>query len=160
MVKSGEHQKLIGEYTGKVVAGHRVALPASFRKVIGKEFIVTKGYEGCLLVVPRDSWQKLVEPMEARSFLDRNVRDSLRFLVGSAFDVETDVQGRVVVPESLRTYARLEFTEKKDTSVVFIGLMNWIEVWEKSKWDERNAYLEENADAIAQELLVMKPEQN
>jgi MraZ protein len=158
MVKSGEHAKLIGEYVGKVVDGHRIAIPAQFRKLLGKEFILTKGYEGCLLVVPSSSWEKLLAPMEERSFLDRNVRDSLRFLVGSAFEIEADAQGRAVLPETLRGYSDLSFSEKKDSSVVFVGLVNWIEVWEKKRWDERNAYLEENADGIAQELLTLKSE--
>ena len=156
MVKAGESAKLIGEYSGKVVAGHRVAVPAALRKVLGSEFIMTKGYEGCILVVPSSSWEKLIQPMESRSFLDRNARDSLRFLVGSAFDVATDGQGRVVVPETLRKYAGTLFSEKRDCEVVFVGLVNWIEVWEKTRWEERTAFLEENADGIAQELISAK----
>jgi len=158
MVKHGEPGKLIGEYTGKVVSGHRVVFPSPLRKLLGNSFIVTKGYEGCLLVVPTNSWEKLVQPMESRSFLDRNARDSLRFLVGGAFDVTGDAQGRVVLPESLRTYADMVFNEKRDTEVVFVGLINWIEVWEKSRWNERAAFLEENADGIAQELISIKSE--
>jgi MraZ protein len=156
MVKSGEQAKLIGEYRGKIIAGHRVALPAQFRKQIGKEFIITKGYEGCLLIVPAASWNTLVEPMQSRSFLDRNVRDSLRFLVGSAFDMDADGQGRIVVPEALRLYSQIQFVEKKDAEVVFVGLVNWIEVWERSKWQARTAYLDDNADTIAQELLTIQ----
>lgn len=155
-MKHGDKAKLIGEYTGKVVSGHRIALPAALRKLLGNSFVMTKGYEGCILVVPSTSWERLIEPMESRSFLDRNVRDSLRFLVGSAFEVQGDVQGRVVVPESLREYAKTQYSDKRDTEVVFVGLVNWVEVWEKSKWEERNMYLEENADGIAQELISMK----
>jgi len=158
MVKHGEPGKLIGEYVGKVVSGHRVAFPAPLRKILGTSFIVTKGYEGCLLVVPSNSWEKLVQPMDSRSFLDRNARDSLRFLVGSAFEVTGDSQGRVVLPETLRKYADMVFNEKRDTEVVFVGLISWIEVWEKSRWTERAAFLEENADGIAQELISIKSE--
>ena len=156
MVKTGDTTKLIGEYSGKVVAGHRVALPAALRKILGNSFVMTKGYEGCILVVPSTSWEKLTEPMESRSFLDRNARETLRFLVGSAFEVSTDAQGRVVMPESLRKYAGTIYTDKKETEVVFVGLVNWVEVWEKKRWEERSMYLEENADAIAQELITTK----
>lgn len=156
MVKTGENAKLIGEYSGKVVAGHRIALPASLRKLLGTSFVMTKGYEGCILVVPSTSWEKLTEPMESRSFLDRNARETLRFLVGSAFEVSTDAQGRVVMPESLRKYAGTVYSDRNETEVVFVGLVNWIEVWEKNRWIERSTYLEENADAIAQELISTK----
>jgi len=153
MVKRGGPQKLIGEYLTKLVAGHRVALPANLRKELGQSFVLTKGYEGCLLIVPTASWDKLVAPMESRSFLDKNVRDSLRFLVGSAFEVTTDAQGRIVVPESLRKYAGIEFVEKTEKEVVFVGLLNWVEVWEKKHWEARTAFIETNADSIAQELI-------
>lgn len=159
MVKTGEATQLMGEYTGKVVAGHRVALPAQLRKMLGNSFVMTKGYEGCLLIVPTAAWDKLTNPMESRSFLDRNVRDSLRFLVGSAFQISCDQQGRVVVPESLRSYAKIAYTEKKESEVVYVGLINWIEVWDKNAWDDRSTYLEDNADAIAQELLATKSEE-
>lgn len=156
MVKTGESAKLIGEYTGKVVAGHRIALPSYLRKKLGEKFVVTKGYEGCLLIVPEQSWEKLIAPMENRSFLDRNARESLRFLVGSAFEMSSDSQGRIVVPETLRKYADTVYSDRKEKEVVFVGLVNWVEVWEKSRWDERAAYLEENADGIAQELISVK----
>lgn len=158
MVKTGEITQLVGEYTGKVVAGHRVALPANLRKQLGSEFIMTKGYEGCLLVVPTASWQKLIEPMQVRSFLDRNVRDSMRFLVGSAFNLISDAQGRVVVPESLREYSKITYSEKREMEVVFVGLVNWVEIWEKRAWSDRSDYLADNADSIAQELLTTKTE--
>lgn len=156
MVKTGESAKLIGEYSGKVVAGHRVALPAVLRKVLGNSFIMTKGYEGCILIVPSTSWEKLIQPMESRSFLDHNARDTLRFLVGSAFEVATDAQGRVVMPETLRKYAGTLYSDRKDCEIVFVGLVNWIEVWEKSRWEERASFIEENADGIAQELISVK----
>lgn len=159
MVKTGGDTKLIGEYTSKVVAGHRVSLPVALRNQLGKSFVITKGYEGCLLIVPTKSWEKLIAPMESRSFLDRNVRDSMRFLVGSAFEVAGDAQGRVVVPESLRKYANIEFAEKSEKEVVFVGLMNWIEVWEKKRWDDRSTYLEANADTIAQTLISVSETQ-
>lgn len=154
MVKDGELKlALMGEYFNKVVQGHRIVLPSPFRKTVGKSFIITKGYEGSILIVPQKSWKKLIEPMEARSFLDRNVRDTLRFLVGSAFEVSSDTQGRLVVPESLRKYSGVSFSEDSSKEVVFVGLLNWIEVWEKDKWEQRNSMLSDSADDIAQKLV-------
>jgi len=153
MVKSGANPKLIGEYTNNLISGHRVVLPSTLRKKLGKSVILTKGYEGCLLLVPASAWENLVSPMQERSFLNRNVRDSLRFLVGSAFEVEADAQGRVVVPEALRKYANTEYVEKQEKEVVFVGLLNWVEVWDKSRWIERSNFVEANADSIASELI-------
>lgn len=153
MVKNGEQISLMGEYTNKIVSGHRIVLPSALRKGIGTSFIITKGYEGCILIVPKKAWTKLVSPMESRSFLDRNVRDSLRFLAGGAYSVSLDAQGRVVVPETLRTYSHIQFNDTVAKEVVFVGLMNWVEVWEGSKWNEHNAMITQNADQIAEKLL-------
>jgi MraZ protein len=75
-------------------------------------------------------------------------------LVGGAKEIELDAQGRFVIPQPLHEHADL-----KD-EVVFIGLANWIEIWDKQKWQERLKYLKENSDQIAQEISKMSKEQN
>jgi MraZ protein len=88
------------------------------------------------------------------SFINKDIRDTSRFLVGGAKEIELDKQGRFVIPQSL-----LEHAELKD-EVVFIGLVNWVEVWDKKKWEERLEYLQEHGEEIAQEIGKMKSEKN
>lgn len=155
MVKNGESKKLIGEFESKVVSGNRIALPVQLRKPLGTKCVIARGYEESLIIVPHDKWNDLVKPLETSSFFDRNIRDTLRFIVGSSFEVEFDKQGRFVVPQSLRSYSHIEFGSGVD-EVVFIGLINWVEVWSKKLWQERVTFLEQNADAIAQELNTLQ----
>ena len=68
----------------------------------------------------------------------RRVR--LRFFFSGASEVETDKQGRILIPQHLREYAGLE----KD--VMVIGASNRAEIWDKSKWDVQNG-------DVTQELL-------
>jgi len=157
MVKNGGYNSLMGEFSGKVINGHRIVIPSSLRKDIGKSFVITKGYDGCLLIVPQSAWEQLVAPMQSRSFLDSNVRDSLRFLVGSAYKSDSDTQGRVVVPESLRDYSSIRYNANKGKEVVFVGLLNWVEVWDKKEWDKKLNSLNSNAEDIAQRLLKSEP---
>lgn len=56
-----------------------------------------------------------------------------RFLFGSAFEIEPDKQGRMLIPAPLREYAGLE------TDVVIVGLSGRAEIWDKAKWDAMNA---------------------
>ena len=51
-----------------------------------------------------------------------------------------------------------ELCEKED--IVFIGLVNWVEIWEKSKWEERLQYLKQHGEDIAQELTKMTDKNN
>ena len=66
----------------------------------------------------------------------RNARAFAYFFQGSAADGELDKQGRTLIPAVLRTYAKL------DKEVVFIGMGKRAEIWDKARWDEKNAEVE------------------
>jgi MraZ protein len=110
------------------------------------------------LLVPTEKWSVILEPLQKSSFFDRNIRDTLRFLVGSSYTIDTDKQGRIVVPAMLREYSKIAHTQNDSSEVVFVGLVNWAEIWEKSLWEQRLAYVEDNADEIAQELKMLQGE--
>ena len=137
---------LIGSYTQKVGPRYRVALPAKFRRILGKKIILTRGYEGCLLIIPDKSWQELLSSVAEGPFVSRAVRDTTRFLLGSAFEIELDDQGRFVLPEALRTYAEIE------KEAVFAGLGRWVEIWDGGRWVERQKYLDKRGSALAERL--------
>ena len=52
-------------------------------------------------------------------------------------------QGRVLISSALREFAGL------DKEVVLVGVLNRVEIWDKAKWDETNALVEEDVDDIA-----------
>ncbi len=145
----------LGEYTSKLVSGFRIVIPPLFRKQLGKEFIIAKGYEGALIIVDYKRWDSLIEPLKGASFLDRNLRETLRFLVASAYSVKVDAQGRLVIPQALRKYAGIN-TDILGKELVLLGVYNWIELWEYDKWLTHKSFIEENADEIAQELTHLK----
>lgn len=143
---------LLGEVVYKVGQKRRLALPKKFRQQLGDRLVVTRGYEGCLVMVSEAEWQSLIAEVDQASFLDINARASARFLLGGANEVELDAQGRFVVPDVLYEYAGL-----KD-EVVFVGLGKWIEVWDTTQWDGIQKQLAENGSAIAQQLIGGKSE--
>ena len=144
---------LIGEYTGKVGEKKRVSLPSKFREELGDNLILTRGYEDALIVVNKQLWERIASEVIDGSFIDKNIRDTSRFLVGGAKEIELDSQGRFVIPSSLFKHASLNH------EVVFIGLINWIEVWDKEKWEDRVEFLKENSESIASEISKMKNEE-
>lgn len=141
---------LIGEYRSKIGEKKRVSLPKKFRKELGENLILTRGYEDALVLVNKSMWEKIAKDVIDGSFINKNIRDTSRFLVGSAKEVQTDSQGRFVIPEALYEHAELS------DEVVFIGLVNWIEIWSKDKWLKRLDYLKKNGDEIADEISKMK----
>lgn len=147
MVKSGE--MLIGQYRGKVSLKGRVAFPKKFREKLGDRLVVTRGYEGCLIVVSGKDWQTLLEGTENKPFVFEAARDTWRFLLGNAAEVELDPQGRFVLPSHLRRYGGIV---KEAKEVVFLGLQKYVEVWEKTHWDEYQKYLSKNIKSISEKL--------
>jgi MraZ protein len=140
---------IIGEYRSTVGDKKRVSLPKKFRDELGEEIILTRGYEDSLILVNKQMWEKVASEVVNGSFINKNIRDTNRFLVGGAVEIITDRLGRFVIPEALLEHAGL----KKD--VVFIGLINWIEVWDRDKWEEKLKFLKENGEDIANEISKM-----
>lgn len=140
---------IIGEYKSKVGEKKRVSLPKKFRDELGEEIILTRGYENSLILVNKKMWEKVGKEVINGSFINKNIRDTSRFLIGGAKEIVTDMQGRFIIPETLFEHAQLK------EEIVFIGLINWVEIWDKDEWEKRLEYLRENGDEIAQEINKM-----
>lgn len=114
----------------------RVAVPKRFLSELGENPIIAKWYEDCLILVSAKFWDGLFERLTGgKKAIGYGVRDIERFILGSAFEVDPDDQGRVIVPEILAEYAHFE----KD--LVFVGLRDRIEIWPKRVWDAKSAEL-------------------
>ena len=131
---------LIGHYFVKLTAKGRLAIPSKFRREIGNKAIVTRFYEKCLVLVGLSRWENLMTKLTNKSeFITEPMRDVERFILGSAFEVDMDSQGRFVVPQVLRGYANI------GDEVVFLGLGDRAEIWNKKEWEKRESKIEEFA---------------
>lgn len=141
---------LIGQYDGRIDNKGRSAFPKKFREILGDKLIVTFGYENSLIVVSEENWKALLEGTQGRPFIESETRETQRFLLGGASNVELDGKGRFILPAYLR-----EFGKIKD-NVVFIGLSRYVEIWDKEKWVEYQTFLEKNIDSISKRLVGKK----
>lgn len=137
---------LIGEFEGKLAEKNRIALPKFFREQIKKEIYITRGYESCLIILDKGKWESLILKIEEKPFLNRSVRDTKRFLAGGASEILLDTQGRFVLPESLKIYANLV------KEVKFVGVLDWIEIWDSNSWELKINELTKSSAEIADRL--------
>lgn len=137
---------LIGHYQAKLSAKGRVALPSTFKKSLGIKLIITAGYEKSLMIVSESNWQTVVGEITNQRLSLEPARATDRFLLGSAFKLELDAQGRFIVPKYLRTYAEIS------EDVVFIGVGNRVELWSQAKWSEYEKYLDKNISQLGEQL--------
>ncbi len=138
---------LIGQYDGKTDVKGRTAFPKKFRAVLGDKLIITLGYENSLIVVSEKGWKALLEGTEGKPFIQSETRETQRFLLGGASNVELDSKGRFIIPSYLRNFAKIK------TDVVFLGLSRYVEIWDRQLWEEYRASLEKNIDRISQRLV-------
>lgn len=136
----------IGEYQHSIDEKGRMAVPAKFRAKLQQGAVVTKGLDNCLVIYPRAEWEKLAEKLSSLPISQANTRAFSRLMLAGAMDIELDKQGRMIIPEYLRTFAELS---KK---VVLAGLYNRIEVWEAAKWEDYRSETEDASAEIAEQL--------
>lgn len=136
----------IGEYKTQLGDKNRVAIPKRLRLDTSSKFVITRGYEKCLIVVDEHHWQNLISTINTSALLNMDVRDTKRYLLGGAFEFEVDSQGRFVLPDSLKSFADIQ------KEVTFIGVGEWFELWSLSNWEQRLSNLQTNASEIANRL--------
>lgn len=150
--KSGEKylnlwkNMLIGEYIHTIDQKKRLAIPAKFRRNLGKKAVITRGLDNCLVIYPMEEWQKLAKKLESLPTSQIDARGFTRIMLSGAADVALDKLGRILIPDYLKDYAFLK------KNVAILGLSNRIEIWDEKKWQEYKKKTEMIVGDIAEKL--------
>lgn len=127
----------------------RIVVPARYRLLFAGEnreqIVVTVDiHEKCLLLYLLSDWQTIERKLVAMPNVNPLTRRIQRLLIGHAFELELDANGRVLLPELLREHAGL------DKQVMWVGQGNKVELWGADQWQQWRK--EEQTVALAQEL--------
>ncbi len=117
-------------YNHQLDAKNRMRIPAKLREELGEHYTITIGVGGCLSVFTEAQMEELKKELSKVSMFNAEAQKPLRFLLAYSWDAEEDKQGRILLPENLRKYAKLE----KD--VVIIKNLNCVEIWSSEVWNE------------------------
>lgn len=138
---------LIGSYTSTLSSKRRTAIPKKFLQILGKDLIVAKWYEECLVIVDKKIWEALLNKLSGKAEIaTKPVRDTDRFILGSAYEVNPDEQGRIIIPEYLVDYAGLE------GSIIYLGLRDRVEIWNRSNWVKKEKEISEKASEYIEQI--------
>ena len=127
-------------------AKKRLPMPARLREKLGLRVMVTQGLEGCLFVYPLAIWNTVVEKLMNAPQGAQASRGFTRLLLSSAHEVELDALGRILIPDSLKTYAGLQ------KEIMVVGVGNRLEVWSKERWEVYREHTEKEAGEMAEKL--------
>lgn len=137
----------MGEFQHNIDEKGRIIVPAKFREGLGSNFVLTRGLDQCLFIYPEDEWKILEEKLKSLPLTKKDARSFTRFFFSGATEAGLDKQGRINVPQTLRSYSELE------KECIVIGVSNRVEIWSKDKWEDYFAQSEESFVDIAENLM-------
>ncbi len=136
----------IGEYTLSIDDKGRLSVPVKFRNDLKGKAVVTRGLDNSLFLYTLAEWQKLAEKLAALPFSKANTRAFSRLMLAGAMDCEIDKAGRIILPDYLRSFAKI------NKRVVVAGLYNRLEIWSEEQWLKYKKATEKDSTKIAEQL--------
>ena len=117
-----------GNFQNALDEKSRIFIPSKFREALKPCFMLTVGIESCLIAYRMDDWDNITKVLDRIPFTDTDGRDFLRDFYSCANECPIDKQGRIAVTADLIKHAGLS------KEVCFVGVRNYIEVWDFNKW--------------------------
>lgn len=137
----------VGTYTPKLDEKGRLFLPAKFREQLEEGLMVTRGQERCVTVYSQAKFGEVAAKLQEASLTDRTNRSYVRMLSSGAYEQTPDKQGRITIAPLLREYASL------GKSVVVIGALDRVEIWDPAAWEAFLEAEEQNFSDLSEEII-------
>ena len=125
-----------GRFEHTIDSKGRLSIPSKFREVLTERYdtrLVITTFDGCLIAYPHGEWKVLEERIAGLPEFKKDTRTFLRFFYSSAADCPIDKPGRILIPQALRDFAKLE------KEVILVGAFKQFEIWSKALWDAAEA---------------------
>lgn len=122
-----------GEFEHAVDVKGRVILPAKFREPFEGGGYLTKVLDGCLAVYTPEEFELVAKEMQEKARRGPTQRNVVRSFAAGTTEVVPDRQGRIAIPQHLRTFAGL------NDRVTVTGQINRLEIWDAEKWARVNS---------------------
>ncbi len=135
-----------GEFEYKIDEKGRVPIPPKFRKELKGGVVLVPGIEKCIAAYPLPVWKRLADTFTSGPITPSKLRRLNRALFATAFSIKIDGQGRIALPISLKQYAEIV------DEVIIAGANNYLELWNKVRWEEEKAISQEQAWQIIESL--------
>ena len=117
-------------YVHQLDAKNRMRIPAKLREELGQNYSVSVGSGGCLVVYSEEQMAEIKATLKNINPYKESQIKAARFILFNTWDAEEDKQGRILLPENLRKYAKIQ-----KNVVVFKGPSS-IEIWSEEVWND------------------------
>jgi len=126
----------VGLYELTIDSKNRLSIPHAFRSKIdsstdGRAFYVVPGRRrGILAVYPERYYERLRKQIPPEEQLSEETQAWRQFELSQSALLDPDNQGRILIPERLLRWARI------DRRVTLIGVQDHLEIWNREDYDE------------------------
>jgi MraZ protein len=135
----------VGEFEYTVDSKNRLTIPSKFRAFISDPedrkgfFIVASPTAGehCLRLYTMTGWREVTETLLDDADKAKDPARYMRFFASRGEFSKIDTQSRLVIPQKLMDYANLK------REVLMVGMVRWVEVWNKGEFDAATESLDE-----------------
>ena len=143
--------QFLGTFQNKLDSKGRVSVPAPFRAglralsigvetTVGVPVILRQSHQyPCIEAWSQKAFESLAQPLSEYDQFSQEHDDFAMALYADAFSIETDKDGRIVLPEELVQHANLA------DLVTFVGLGRSFQIWEPQAADQRRMEARERA---------------
>lgn len=142
--KVGGSSMLVGTYEHKIDSKARIVLPSKFREELGDCVVSTIGIDNCVSLYSRTGWERVMTKLQDLPFSKSKTRGLLRIMLASAHELPIDSAGRILLPPVLRQHGDLS------QDVVFVGVNDHVELWDREKWNEYREVVSRDLSDIAE----------
>lgn len=112
----------------------RLAIPTRYRDALLDGLVCTISiHHACLMLYPLCEWDVLQSKLAKLSSMIEAERRIARLILGHASECVLDNSGRILLPSTLRNFAKLE------KSTMFVGQSNKFEIWSENIWHQQIA---------------------
>jgi len=141
-------QKFLGTYQHSLDEKGRLTIPARFRDLLAGGAFITQGFDRCLMVSTTAYFEEVYQRLDTMNLADPKVRLLRRQILATAYSVEADKLGRILVPQSLRAFIDL------NNEAFVVGQGDYFEIWTPQLWNEQIVQIQDT-EANTQRLATL-----
>ncbi len=134
----GDTLSFTGEYRHTIDTKGRLIVPARLRDELDEgRVVLTTWPDGCIALWSGEGWRDFEGKLLTQRAGSKDARKVVRTFAASAFTDEVDRQGRISVPQHLRSEAGI------DKDVVVVGALDHAELWSPDRLELGRAEMDE-----------------
>jgi MraZ protein len=118
----------LGQYQHSLDDKGRLTIPAAFRDALGDGAFISQGFDRNLMVMSAAYFQLVYERLNAMNITDPTTRLLRRLVFSSAYKVEVDKAGRILLPPQSRQFLALS------NEATVVGQGEYFEIWTPTTW--------------------------